>query len=84
MKIETEGSSTAPYVVSRTLKEPTRRNTTIIREDRSEFLRSRHLAGIRARHPQWSEEEVVNHVVRTQYRIDLPGRAVKTHLDDTR
>jgi hypothetical protein len=42
--------------------------------DLSEFVRSLYLAGIRSRHPGWSDEDVVRHVVWSQYGVDLPGR----------
>lgn len=38
----------------------------------SEFVRSVHAAGIRSRHPEWSDEEVTLHVVSTQYGVELP------------
>jgi hypothetical protein len=39
----------------------------------SEFVRSVHIAGIRSRHPDWSDEEVVLHIVSTRYGVELPG-----------
>jgi hypothetical protein len=38
----------------------------------SESVRSIHLAGVRSRHPEWSDAEVVHHVVSQQYGVDLP------------
>jgi hypothetical protein len=42
--------------------------------DLSEFVRSLYLAGIRSRHPDWSDEDVVRHVVSSEYGVDLPRR----------
>jgi hypothetical protein len=38
----------------------------------SESVRSVLVAGIRSRHPGWTDEDVVHHVVATQYGVDLP------------
>ena len=38
----------------------------------SESVRSLYVAGIRSRQPEWSDEEVVRHIVSIQYGVDLP------------
>jgi hypothetical protein len=38
----------------------------------SESIRSVHVAGVRSRHPEWSNEEVTRHVVSKQYGVSLP------------
>ena len=40
--------------------------------DLSESVRAAQLAGIEARHPEWSRADVIRHLVSTQYGIDLP------------
>ena len=40
--------------------------------DLSEFVRSLHLAGIRSRNPEWSEQQAIRHIVSRQYGVDLP------------
>jgi len=42
--------------------------------DLSETVRAIQLAGIMARNPGWSRVEAVHHLVRQQFRVDLPGR----------
>jgi hypothetical protein len=42
--------------------------------DLSESVRSLYLAGIRSQHPEWSDEDVVRHVVSRQYGVELPRR----------
>ena len=40
----------------------------------AEFVRAMHLAGLRSRHPDWSEERAIHHIVATQYGVDLRQR----------
>jgi hypothetical protein len=38
----------------------------------SESVRSIHVAGVRSRHPEWSDADVVHHIVSQQYGVELP------------